>query len=138
MAVFTVKHGHQVQLSRKTDLIRIRLNVNLSNVSAEPSVIFLNTGKFQLSVPQFGGEKKQKNPPKKQKQHVLIHPLGTAHVQNPDPPILPEASPISFSSVQCCSLRHISSVRRRGEAGRQRLWRTSPTGSDGRAERQSI
>lgn len=72
---------------------------------------------------------------KNQKNHVPIHPLGTAHVQTPNPPILPEASPISFSSMQCCSLRHISSVRRRGEAGRQRLWRTSPTGSDATSKR---
>lgn len=40
MGVFIVKHGQQVQLSRKTDLIKICLNVNLSATSAEPSMIF--------------------------------------------------------------------------------------------------
>lgn len=48
MGVFILKHGQQVQLSRKTDLIKICLNVNLSAVSAEPSVIFLMTNVWQL------------------------------------------------------------------------------------------
>lgn len=60
MGVLIVKHGQQVQLSRKTVLIKICLNINLSAVSTEPSVIFfLNTGRFQTNVLQL--KKKKKN-----------------------------------------------------------------------------
>lgn len=68
-------------------------------------------------------------------QHVLSCPSGFAHVQSPNARIIPAASPISFSSVlhQGFSLRHISSVRRRGQPPRRGLWRTAPAGPDGRA-----
>lgn len=70
-------------------------------------------------------------------KHVLSCPSGFAHVQSPNARIIPAASPISFSSVlhQGFSLRHISSVRRRGEPPRRGLWRTPPAGPDGRALR---
>lgn len=71
-------------------------------------------------------------------KHVLSCPSGFAHVQSPNARIIPAATPISFSSVlhQGFSLRHISSVRRRGEPPRRGLWRTAPAGPDGRALRR--
>lgn len=57
-----VKHRQQVQLSRKTDLIKICLNVILSGVSAEPSgIFFLNTGRFQTNVLQPKKKQTKKN-----------------------------------------------------------------------------
>lgn len=70
-------------------------------------------------------------------KHVLSRPSGFAHVQSQNARIIPAASPMSFSSVlhQGFSLRHISSVRRRGEPRRRGLWRTAPAGPDGQALR---
>lgn len=66
-------------------------------------------------------------------KHVLCCPLGIAHVQTPNARVIPAASPVSSSSVlhQGFSLRHISSVRRRGEPRRRGLWRMAPAGPDG-------